>query len=91
MLRTQQWEFLEVFSISRPRVRVTHNLQMTPSFFFFSQARLLNLQNFKLILMVLSEVFGLKINLDKSTLLGINMNQDQVQALASLLDNRVLE
>ena len=41
--------------------------------------------------MVLSEVFGLKINLDKSTLLGINMNQDQVQALASLLDNRVLE
>lgn len=33
-------------------------------------------------------IYGLKVNVEKSTLLCINVNQDQVLALASLLNSK---
>ena len=42
---------------------------------FFSSATMEDLQNLKLILLVFGYILGLKINLSKSTLFGINMSQ----------------
>ena len=44
-----------------------------------------DLKNLKLILMVFRGLLGLKINLNKSTLFGINTNHDQISSLALML------
>ena len=47
------------------------------------------LQNLKIILLVFGQVSGLKINLEKSTISGINTRQELLSSLASVLDCRV--
>ena len=49
------------------------------------------LQNLKIILLVFGQVSGLKINLEKSTISGINTRQELLSSLALVLDCRVSE
>ena len=41
---------------------------------------------FKFILLVFGQISGLKVNLDKSNLFGINLDQDHLTRLALMLD-----
>ena len=50
-----------------------------------------HLQNLKIILLVFRQVSGLKINLKKNTISGINTRQELLSSLASVLDCRVSE
>lgn len=50
-----------------------------------------DLQNIKLILLVFGHISRLKINLDKSTLTGIPMNQNQTTRLALMLKYKVFD
>ena len=71
--------------MGRNRTRVSH-LQFADDTIFFSKASFKELYSFKLILLVFGRLSGLRINLNKSTLLGINIRQDQTARLASLLE-----
>ena len=53
---------------------------------FFSRASLKDLRSLKLILLVFGHLLGLRINLNKNTLFGIDISQDQTARLAFLLD-----
>ena len=61
-------------------------LQFTDDTIFFSKASLELLQNLKIILLVFGQVSDLKINLEKSSIVAINTNQEMVSRLASTLD-----
>lgn len=62
--------------MERSRTKVT-NLQFS-NIMFFSNARMEELRNLKIILLIIGCISRLKINLDKSTLSRINMSQDQM-------------
>lgn len=51
------------------------HLVFTDDTIFFSSVSEVKLQNLKLILLIFGHISGLKINLDKNTLLGINTSQ----------------
>ena len=53
---------------------------------FFPRASFEELHSLKLILLVFGRLLGLRINLNKSTLSGINISQNQTARLTSLLD-----
>ena len=57
--------------MGRDRTRV-FLLQFADDTIFFSKAFLKHLQNLKVVLLVFRQVLGLKINLEKNTILGIN-------------------
>ena len=61
-------------------------LQFANDTIFFSKASLEHLQNLKIILLVFGQVSSLKVNLEKSFLLGINTSQEKVTTLASVLN-----
>ena len=71
--------------MGRNRTRVSY-LQFVNDTFFFSRASLEELQTLKLILLVFGRVFGLRINLNKSTLSRIKINQDQIFKMALMLN-----
>lgn len=73
MLGVERSGLLEGFLVGRSRVRVTY-LCFVDDNIFSSRVGMEDLQNFKLILLVFGCISGLKINLDKSTLFGINMS-----------------
>ena len=50
-----------------------------------------HLQNLKIILLVFRQVSGLKINLEKNTILGINTGQELLSSLASVFYCKVSE
>ena len=66
-------------------------MQFVDDAIFFSIASLKDPQSLKLILLVFKHLLGLRINLNKNTLFGININQDQTTRLAFLLDYVVFE
>ena len=66
MLRAGERSLLEGFSVGRNRTRV--------STIFFSSAHVEELQTLKIILLVFGQISGLKVNLHKSTLYGINLD-----------------
>ena len=78
MLRAGERSLLEGFSVGRNRTRV--------STIFFSSAHVEELQTLKIILLVFGQISGLKVNLDKSTLYGINLDQDHLTRLALTLN-----
>ena len=84
LLRARERGLFEGFLVGRNRVRVSH-LQFTNDTIFFYRASVEDLKNLKLILMVFRVLLGLKINLNKSTLFGINTNHDQISSLALML------
>ena len=70
------------------RIRVSH-LQFEDDTIFFSKAFMEDLQDLKLVLLVFGNLSRLKINLDKSTLFGINTHQDLVSMLKLMLECKV--
>ena len=76
--------------MGRDRTRVSL-LQFADDTIFFSKASLQHLQNLKIILLVFGQVSGLKINLEKNTILGINTRQELLSSLASVFYCRVSE
>ena len=85
VVRAEERGLFEGFRVGRNRIRVSH-LQFVDDTIFFFRASLEELLSLKLILLVFRHLSGLRINLNKSTLLGINITQDQIARLASLLD-----
>lgn len=85
----QMWrEILEGFLGSRYKTKVTH-LQFTNDTIFFSRASAEDLYSLNLILLVFGHFYELKANLDKSTLLGINISKTRFLELATFLDSRI--
>ncbi|RVW64320.1 hypothetical protein CK203_047007 [Vitis vinifera] len=70
------------------RIRVSH-LQFADDTIFFSSTCVEEQQTLKFILLVFGQIYGLKVNLDKSNLYGINLDQDHLSKLALLLDCKV--
>ena len=56
---------------------------MIPSSFL---TRVEELQTLESLFLVFGQIFGLKVNLDKSNLFGINLDQDHLSRLALMLD-----
>ena len=90
MSRAEETGITEGFLVGGDRTRVSL-LQFADDTIFFSKASLDLLQNLKIILLVFGQVSGLKINLEKSTISGINTRHELLSSLASVLDCRVLE
>ena len=67
------------------------HLQFVDYTVFFSRAYLKELQTLKIVLFVFRQIFGLKVNLSKSTLSDINITQVQLTRLALLLDCKALD
>ena len=81
VLRAEKRSILEGFGVGRNRTRVSH-LQFADDTIFFSSSCVEELQTLKFILLVFGRISGLKVNLDKSNLFGINLDQDHLSRLA---------
>ena len=73
IVRAEEKGVFEGFLEGRDRTMVSH-LQFMDDTIFFSRASLEELQSLKLILLVFGRLSRLKINLNKSTLSGINIS-----------------
>ena len=71
--------------MGRNSTRVSH-LQFADDTIFFSNTCEEKLQTLKSLLLVFRHIFRLKVNLDKSNLFGINLDQNHLSRLAELLD-----
>ena len=71
--------------MDRNRTRVSH-LQFADDTIFFSNTCEEELQTLKSLLLVFGHISGLKVNLDKSNLFGINLDQNHLSRLVELLD-----
>ncbi|KAJ9680329.1 hypothetical protein PVL29_019598 [Vitis rotundifolia] len=85
LLRAEERNLLEGFRVGRNRTRVSH-LQFADDTIFFSNTREEDLQTLKSLLLVFGHISGLKVNLDKSNIYGINLEQNHLSRLAELLD-----
>ena len=85
LLRVEERSMLEGFNVGRNRTRVSH-LQFADDTIFFSNSCAEELQILKSLLLVFGQIFGLKVNLDKSNLFGINLDQNHLSRLALMLD-----
>ena len=65
------------------------HLQFADDTIFFSSTCVEEQQTLKFILLLFGQIYGLKVNLDKSNLYGINLDQDHLSKLALLLDCKV--
>ena len=83
MIKAEETRLTEGFFVGRDRTRVSL-LQFADDTIFFSKASLEHLQNLKIILLVFGQVSRLKINLEKSTISGINTRQKLLSSLASV-------
>ena len=75
MIRAEETGLTEGFFVGRDKTKVSL-LQFADDAIFFSKTSLEHLQNLKIILLVFGQVSGLKINLEKSTISGINTGQE---------------
>ena len=85
LLKTEERNLLEGFKVGRNRTRVFH-LQFANDTIFFSNTKKEELQTLKSLLLVFVHISGLKVNLDKSNIYGINLDQNHLSRLAELLD-----
>ena len=85
LLKAEERSLLEGFRVGRNRCRVSH-LQFADDTIFFANSSEEELQTLKSLLLVFGQVSGLKVNLDKSNLFGINLDQNHLSRLALLLD-----
>ena len=90
MIRVEERGLFEGFTVGRDGSRVSL-LQFADDTIFFAKACPNSLQNRKLILLVFEQLSGLKINLEKSTLSRMNVNQESLSCLASSLECSVSE
>ena len=73
MLKAKERSVLEGFKVGRNRIRVSH-LQFADDTIFFANSCAEELQTLKSLLLVFRQISGLKVNLDKSKLFGINLD-----------------
>ncbi|RVX15029.1 LINE-1 retrotransposable element ORF2 protein [Vitis vinifera] len=85
LLRAEERNLLEGFRVGRNSTRVSH-LQFADDTIFFSNTSEEDLQTFKSLLLAFGQISGLKVNLDKSNIYGINLKQNRLSRLAELLD-----
>ncbi|RVW39059.1 Transposon TX1 uncharacterized 149 kDa protein [Vitis vinifera] len=85
LLRAEERNALKGFRVGRNRIRVSH-LQFADDTIFFSSTREEDLLTLKSVLLVFGHISGLKVNLDKSNIYGINLGQNHLHRLAELLD-----
>ena len=85
LLRAGERNLLECFRVGRNRTSVSH-LQFADDTIFFSNTREEELQTLKSLLLVFRLIYGLKVNLDKRNLFGINLDQNHLSKLVKLLD-----
>ena len=85
LLRADERNMLEGFRVGRNRTRVSH-LQFVDDTIFFSNSREEDLQTLKILLLVFRHISGLKVNLDKSNIYGINLDQAHLSRLTEMLD-----
>ena len=90
VVRAEEKGLIKGFRVGRNRTKVSH-LQFADDTLLFARASLEELISLKLILLVSRRLSRLKMNLNKSTLSGINITLDQRVKLASLLDCAVFE
>ena len=90
VVRAEEKGLIEGFRVGRNRTRVSH-LQFVDDTVLFARASLEELISLKLILLVSGRLSRLRMNLNKSTLSGINITIDQTTRLASLPDCAVFE
>ncbi|KAJ9688885.1 hypothetical protein PVL29_014502 [Vitis rotundifolia] len=86
LLRVEERNALEGFRVGRNRTRVSSHLQFADDTIFFSSTREEDMLTLKSVLLVFGHISGLKVNLDKSNIYGINLGQNQLHRLAELLD-----
>ncbi|RVW16109.1 Transposon TX1 uncharacterized 149 kDa protein [Vitis vinifera] len=85
LMRAEERNMLEGFRVGRNRTRVSH-LQFADDTIFFSNSREEELQTLKSLLLVFGHISGLKVNLNKSSIYGINLDQAHLSRLAEMLD-----
>ncbi|WKA03651.1 hypothetical protein VitviT2T_021750 [Vitis vinifera] len=85
LLKAEERSLLEGFRVGRNRCRVSH-LQFADDTILFASSSEEELQTLKSLLLLFGQVSGLKVNLDKSNLFGINLDQNHLFRLALLLD-----
>ena len=85
IFKAEKRGLIEGFLVGRNGTRVSI-LQFADNNIFFSKASLEHLQILKIIILVFGQVSGLKINLEKSSILGTNTNKEMVSRLASIMD-----
>ena len=90
VVKAEERGLIEGFKVGRNRTRVSH-LQFVDDTVLFARASLEELISLKLILLVSGRLSRLRMNLNKSTLSGINITIDQTTRLASLPDCAVFE
>lgn len=72
MLRAEENRLLEAFRVGRSGATFSH-LQFANNTIFFSRACWEELDTLKIILVVFGYIYGIKVNLEKSTLFSINV------------------
>ncbi|RVW69351.1 Transposon TX1 uncharacterized 149 kDa protein [Vitis vinifera] len=85
LLRAEERNMLEGFRVGRNRTRVSQ-LQFADDTIFFSNTREEDLQTIKSLLLAFGHISGLKVNLDKSNIYGINLDQAHISRLAKTLE-----
>ena len=85
LLRAEERNVLEGFRVGRNRIRVSH-LQFADDTIFFSSTREEDMLTLKSVLLVFGHISGLKVNLDKTNIDGINLEQNHLSRLAKLLN-----
>ncbi|RVW78844.1 hypothetical protein CK203_043107, partial [Vitis vinifera] len=77
LLKAEERNLLEGFRVGRNRCKVTH-LQFADDTILFASPREEEFQTLKSLLLVFGQISGLKVNLDKSNLFGINLDQNHL-------------
>ncbi|RVW43709.1 putative mitochondrial protein [Vitis vinifera] len=85
LLKAEERNVLEGFKVGRNRTRVSH-LQFADDTIFFSSSREEDMMTLKNVLLVFGHISGLKVNLDKSNIYGINLEQNHLSRLVEMLD-----
>ena len=85
IFKAEERGLIEGFLVGRNRTRVSI-LQFADDTIFFSKASMEHLQILKIIILVFGQVSSFKINLEKSSILGINTSKEMVSRLASIMD-----
>ena len=85
IMRAEERNMMEGFRVGRNRTRVSH-LQFADDTIFFSNSREEELQTLKSLLLVFGHISRLKVNLNKSSIYGINLDQAHLSRLAEMFD-----
>ncbi|RVX07847.1 Transposon TX1 uncharacterized 149 kDa protein [Vitis vinifera] len=83
-----RWDFLDQVlekKSAKGWVKASRGLRQDDTI-FFSNTKEEDLQTFKSLLLVFGHIFGLKVNLDKSNIYDINLDQNHLSRLAEMLD-----